>query len=187
MQNTSLEEGRKMLKVVKTVDLGHETIETSPYSFALDWPDSLGHPFYWRAGLVSGSLLEIGIHFRTGRIKSISLPLVKQASSWPTDRLSITAMEIPEQTGAPVFFVEDAWISDPDSLAFDTSEDFLVCVGEHKIAIDLGSYERVVSRIRGDKVNFGLDHEGFLHMIEIENLTDEAMSNLRQHLQFPGS
>ena len=172
-----------MLRVVEVVDLGSEVIRTSPYSFAITWPNSLGYPLYLRMGLASGSLLEVGMHFQTGCITEIELILAREVSDWPTDRPHIVARDIPEKFGTPVFFVEKDWFSDSDVLIFDSTEDFQVRVGHHSMAIDLGSPAQVVSRICSGRVNFGFDRYGFLHTIEIDNLTDAEMLNLRQLLQ----
>ena len=168
-----------MLRVREIAKIGTEVVEANHYLFEIHWPQSQGHPLYWRAGMVSNSLVEIGMHYRSGTLISVNVLLARQVYAWPQSRPSILDLGTIEK-GVPVFEVEQSWVSDPDLMIVDSSSDVLFYVSKHRIALDFGDYRRVVRNLCSGRIIFGIDQEGKLHTVEIGDLLGDEMQAVRK-------
>ncbi len=167
-----------MLLITGNVPPPKETLKIDEYTFSIEWGEWVPKEvIYWRTGDLRRSFIEIGINENSKTIMSATLLLAENVYSWSPSYSALSKLDIPHQLGLPrcgldKWPVGEVYFDDPDIISIRISSDSL--------RIELGALREVSRCLTTEKTSFGVDNQGFLHLLEIYNLSDREISLVKQ-------
>jgi hypothetical protein len=166
------------LLLVKAVQAGHEAqVDLDDLVVRAEWP-STGEepPRYWRTGDFRTSLLEVGIHPRTGGLVSLTLVLAKELLESGPDASKLEDIATSVVQGVPEFDVS-SWA--PNGQFLDEKRDLRVFVGNDRLSIECDHRPPRVRCIQSGRVLFGVNETGTCYAVQIAGLSDQEMRAIR--------
>jgi hypothetical protein len=165
-----------MLQIIGITEPHNEVLEVTDDVVSIQWERIWGSTVYWRTGDLQRSFIEIGYNQPDGRLVDVTLLLATEVAPWSEDYTGIANLCAAHQNGLPVCNAS-AW--PPDEYSVDDPGPLRLVLGQNRLSIQFAEPSQVSSCISTRYVDFGLDANGMLRVIEVRDLSAAQMDSVR--------